>query len=403
MKNREAVDTIKGYFYQFDYAITKLLELSDDKDKIVVEGIEDVDVKTTTDEDAVQCKYYAKTEYNHSVIAKPLRLMLSHFKEVKTGLKPKVNYTLYGHFKEGQEKLTHPIDKTFLKDNFLTYTKDNIKHFHHTYLGLTDIDLEEFLTRLTINNNAINYESQMTNIISQLCEQFNCSPFESEYYYYNNALKVIKDIAVKASIAEREISRGDFLKKIDNQTILFNEWFIRLKGKKQLLAELRNTYFTNLNTSPFERFFFVEVSSSNYVRSELKELLFIISKKWSKISKRESEPFCPYVYIHNIPEQELIELKSELYSEGFIVIDGFDFKGATFNSHSISRVPNFENQIKLKIINEIEYVTIILKELRRTKEIYQFYKTAPFFEYDQPNFKDVRIQFEELRDIKEVI
>lgn len=60
MHERAAVDTIKGYFYQFDFTIIKLLELSNDTNTIVVEGIEDIDIKTATDETAVQCKYYAK-------------------------------------------------------------------------------------------------------------------------------------------------------------------------------------------------------------------------------------------------------------------------------------------------------------------------------------------------------
>jgi hypothetical protein len=40
MKERTAIDTIKGYFYQFDYAIAKLLELGKDTDTIIVGGKE---------------------------------------------------------------------------------------------------------------------------------------------------------------------------------------------------------------------------------------------------------------------------------------------------------------------------------------------------------------------------
>src|SRR4051794_491151 len=108
MADRTAIDTIKGYFYQFDYAIAKLLELSQDTDTIIVEGIEDVDINTATEETAIQCKYYAKTEYNHSVIAKPIKLMLNHYKEVTNGTKKKINYKLYGYFQSGQIKLTLP-------------------------------------------------------------------------------------------------------------------------------------------------------------------------------------------------------------------------------------------------------------------------------------------------------
>jgi hypothetical protein len=76
--DRSATDTIKGYFYQFDYSILNLLQLENDTDLVQIECIEDIDIHTATDITAVQCKYYAKTEYNHSVIKEPIMFMLSH-------------------------------------------------------------------------------------------------------------------------------------------------------------------------------------------------------------------------------------------------------------------------------------------------------------------------------------
>lgn len=403
MHERSAIDTLKGYFYQFDYSIIRLLELNDERNTIVVEGIEDVDIRTATEENTVQCKYYAKTEYNHSVIAEPIRLMINHYKDVKDGLKRPVNYNLYGYFQGGQEKLTLPINTAFLKDKFLTYTRDKMKYFHHVTLDLSDNDLENFLLKLSININAVDYETQLSNVIGLLQKHFNCTQFEAENFYYNNALKVIKDLAVKQNINEREIAQIDFLKKINTREVLFNEWFVKYKGKKKLLSEIRKQYFSNLNISPFERFFLVEVPNFNYSRSKLKELLFTISKKWSKTSKRESCTFCPYVYLHNISEYELIELKKELYTENFIIIDGFDFNGASFNPKSITKVPNEGNQIKLKILNNINLLDLTFNEINKTKEVYQFYKTSPFFEIKNPSIKHIVIPIEELNDIKEVI
>ena len=44
MATRDAVSTIRGYFYQFDYSILQVLRLENDTDTICVEGIEDVDI-----------------------------------------------------------------------------------------------------------------------------------------------------------------------------------------------------------------------------------------------------------------------------------------------------------------------------------------------------------------------
>lgn len=43
MNIRDAVSTIRGYFYQFDYSILQVLQLERDTDTICIEGIEDVD------------------------------------------------------------------------------------------------------------------------------------------------------------------------------------------------------------------------------------------------------------------------------------------------------------------------------------------------------------------------
>lgn len=46
-RSREAISTIKGYYYQFDYFILQLLQLRDDDDSVRIEGIEDVDSDTS--------------------------------------------------------------------------------------------------------------------------------------------------------------------------------------------------------------------------------------------------------------------------------------------------------------------------------------------------------------------
>lgn len=74
-KDRTAIDTIRGCYYQFDLYALRILESSGEK--IVLEGIEDVDVRTATETTAIQCKYYEGTSYDHSVIAKSIRWMLN--------------------------------------------------------------------------------------------------------------------------------------------------------------------------------------------------------------------------------------------------------------------------------------------------------------------------------------
>lgn len=406
MTDRTAIDTIKGYFYQFDLTILKLLELSKEFEEITIEGIEDIDVKKANEETAVQCKYHAKMEYNHSVIAKPIRLMLNHFKEVQEGNQKKVKYLYYGHFKSGQTKLTLPLTIDFLKSNLLTYKKDKVEHRYHEELNLTDLQLEKFLNELTIDINAKDYNEQLDEIFNQLKKQIggNCDDFEVESFYYNNALKVISNLAKEDNILNRKINKKDFLYKINSKQVLFHKWFIQFKGKKKFLLDLRNEYFSQYNISPFERLFLIEVNLSNYNKSELKDIIHLISEKWSGVrSKRNPDTFCPYIYIKGLTTTELIDLKVELSSEDFKFKDGFDFSGSNFNVISILEKATFYNQIRIKIINELSYIDDVLTKITNTKEVYQFYIDIPYFITNNSRVKHISIQIEDINDIKSII
>lgn len=403
MVDRSAVNTIRGYFYQFDYSIIKILELENATDSIVIEGIEDIDVSSASEETAIQCKYYEHTEYNHSVIAPAIRLMLAHFKKVVEGNAVPINYRLYGYYKSGQAKLTLPIDVDFLKNNFLSYTEKKVTHKVHEELGLTDTNLKDFLEKLTIDINANSLDSQESQLIGLLIKEFSCSKPDAEVLYYCNALAKIRSIAIEQNDAKRKITKSEFVKAINVKQLLFNEWYIALKGKQKWLSQLKTQYFSTLNASPFERFFLIEVPRADYSRSSLKELIHILHRKWAKISKRESQPFCPYLYIYGIDEIELVELKKELASEEFFFVDGYDFMGASFNPKSIVRTANCHNQIKIKFINFLENVQDVIDVTVKTKEIYQFYFSEPILSEDYINVKQVAIQIQEFVDIKGVI
>lgn len=410
MADRTAIDTIRGFLYQFDYTIASLLKLERGVDSLQVEGVEDVDIKTATETTAIQCKYYEKTEYNHSVIAEPIRLMLNHFKEVIVGNQTELNYKLRGHYKSGQSKLTLPLTIQYLKDNFLTYTRtekkgninSKVKHIHHDELGLNDSDLTKFIGLLDIDINAKEFEQQYIEIIQLLRSEFKCSEFTAEHFYYNSSLRVIRELSKDSNIANRNISKEEFLGRINNSKILFNEWFLEKKGEKIHFSNLRKEYFGDINILHKERFFLLDLTTGIYSRTDTKDILNLIIKKYTKIINQPN-PFCPYVYLHGISYKELIEIKNDLIAEGIIICDGFDFEGSAFNSSSILIKPNVSHQIKIKFLNEITYLNETLLQMVRRGEIYQFYQSDVFFNYNNPSIKEVKIQVNELVNIKNII
>lgn len=202
MKDRSAVSTLKGYFYQFDFTILQLLKLDHMADKIMVEGIEDVDVSTADNKIAIQCKYYEGTEYNHSEISEAVKYLLMDFAERKNSGSKKIEYMLYGYYLKGQDKFPDELDVSFLKTKFLTHRRK-----------IKDTDKYEII------------------------DTFKCTAFEAEHYYYNNALKVIKSIAICDNTLEREITKGEFLERINRKEILFNQWFYLFRSQKEVFRK----------------------------------------------------------------------------------------------------------------------------------------------------------------------
>ena len=256
-RSRDAVDTIKGYYYQFDYFIFQLISLVNEADTVTIEGIEDVDILEEKEMVAVQCKYYAKTEYNHSVIAKPIRLMLKDYVN-RTPEKRKIRYKLYGKYQSGQDKYPGSLSVEFAKKSLFTYTEKETPHILHEELNLTDEDIEEFLSKVDVDINAEDYYEQQEKVISNLEKIFQCERFEAEYYYYNNALRLVKEKAVQQKICDRIVSKREFLDKIDNKKMLFDKWYLQFKGIKNYCADIRKQYFSPKNVSPYERFFLIE-------------------------------------------------------------------------------------------------------------------------------------------------
>lgn len=379
-RGRDAIDTITGYYYQFDYYILQLINLVNDNDAITLEGIEDVDISDENELVAIQCKYYSKTEYNHSIIAKPIRLMLKDY--VSRKLKNKnIRYKLYGKYQSGHDKYPGSLSVDFAKKSLFTYTEKKVEHILHDELSLTDADIEDFLSKVDVDINAEDYSVQQEKVIKGLETIFQCSNFEAEYYYYNNALRLVKEIATKQDIRDRVVEKREFLERINSKKMLFDKWYLQFKGIREYCAEIKKQYFSPRNISPYERFFLIECDKV-IDDTKLLSLIIKISKNWSKLSKREVRPFCPYIYLNSISQERLVALKKKLQQEDIRLWDGYDFLGSDFSVSSIIRRATAENNVKIKIINKLEELDGILQNASGTKEIYHFYLNEPFYEKD---------------------
>ncbi|RGC30097.1 hypothetical protein DWX59_00920 [Enterocloster aldenensis] len=385
---RDAVDTIKGYYYQFNYSILCILDRNDDSE-ITIEGIEDVDVASGDEKVAIQCKYYSKTEYNHSVIAKPVRLMFEDYME-RTTKNSYISYKLYGTYESGQSKLVLPLTVDFVKQKFFTYSEKKKRHVLHDELHATDKQIEDFISRLEIDVQAQKYETLEKSVIDGISILFSCSKVESELYYYNNALRVIKELATSSNEDNRKIRKREFVSRIDNKKMLFDNWYLQFRGLNEFCNRIKSEYFTKINIAPSDRYFLIEcdglIDDVDVVR-----LISKISKNWSKLSKNTPKPFCPYVLLHGIDFDRLIAIKKRLSMQGIVLCDGYDYLGAEFNPESLIKTPDYRNEIHVKIVNELSQIEEALEVQKRKKEIYQFYLSEPFFETNKSALYNIQI------------
>lgn len=416
-KSRQAIDTIRGYYYQFDLTISQILEQKNEKNTITVEGVEDIDIASIDGNTTIQCKYYQGTTYNHSQIKDAIIFFAEHYASVKNSTDKKINYKLYGHYKSGHGKLDTDLNVDFFKNNFfkkISYKEiedtngKKIKEIEKiTYrdqeLALSDEDISDFISLVNIDIKGKSLEELEKYVISQIVENLNCSEVEADYYY-NNSLAVIRSLAKSKDIALRKISKEKFIKEISKgNKKIFNIWYSKLRGREIYNKYIKKSIFNDRNSNHFRIFL---IDCHGFKKNDLVQMLMDLSRKWSNIDiPKNSEKFCPCVYLHNYCINDISEIKRDLINNSYLVEDGYYYFNSSFNSKLFIREPTNNNckyRTNLKILNNIENLNSVLNESdTKYKIIFQFFKSAPFFSNE--NIMNHEIYFQDLQCIKEMI
>lgn len=392
---RDAVATLKGYYYQFDYFILQLLNASTDDAIITLEGIEDVDIKTANETTAVQCKYYAGTDYSHSKIALPIRFMLQNYVKHSGSV---IKYKLYGFYKSGKDKLTLPLTVDFVKNHFLTYTYQGVPHEFHIENNISDTQISAFISDLSIDLDAREYEEQEKTVIQAIKQVFKVSVEHQVETYYNLALAKIRTLCTSHEVTNRQISKREFVEELKTcVNATFDAWYLEKKGSKKYCQLLRLKYFSSYNLSPAKRFFLMDAQGTTI--PQIMKVMKQLKCKYAKFGHRESRPFCPFVYVHNLSETDTKVLMSQLIDEQFAVRDGYPFKGADFNAQILAANIQKDQRVDLKVLYSLDEVNQTLEQIGDNKLIYQFYLDSPFY----TNGGDVKICINELDDINSII
>jgi len=382
VKDRSAVATIKGYFYQFDRTILSLLEASP-HGSVTVEGVEDIDLSDPGESAFVQCKYYEGTEYNHSVIKDAVMHMLRHFHAAGCPSDQVFRYQLHGHYQSGQYKLKLPLTLDFLKEHLLTFTKDKKLHKIHEELLLTDGQLGIFLTLLDINVSAQSYDAQKEALVKLLVREVaGCVNDDAEIFFYPMALNVVQGLAIQADVTKRKITKTQFLKAINRKDVVFNAWLKAHMGHEYFARMIRRKYFAHGKTKlpKVSRFFVIEMGEEFDV-TKASRMLGMLGRKFSHTEHQRTpatDRFCPYVLLRGLAPGQLAELKESLWNQGVLFTDGYPFQGASFLPKTLAEDPTKERLWTLKFVpNEYQLASTIAACRGSLIEVYDFYRDSP--------------------------
>lgn len=382
MNNRSATATIKGYFYQFDQTIVRLLEATK-HGSITVEGVEDIDLDDGSESAFVQCKYYEGTEYNHSVIKEAVIHMLRHFHAAGCPSDQAIRYRLHGHYRGGQHKLMLPLTDESLKEDFLTYTKEKQVHKVHEELAFTDKQLTAFRALLDIDVNALSYGDQQAHVLKLLVSEIpECTAADALSFFYPAAINVVQGLAIEADEAKRKITKDQFLKAINRKDVVFSAWLREHLGREYFARMIRLRYFHFGKTKmPKASRFFVIDMGDEYAVGQATRMLVRIGQFFSHKELQRTpavDRFCPYVLLRGVTPQQLIELKASLWSDGIAFNDGYPFQGAEFSPALLAADPTKENLWTIKFVpDERQLAPTIAACTGSVVEVYDFYKDTP--------------------------
>jgi hypothetical protein len=387
MPTRSAEASIKGYYYQFDTSILQILNLPRNSDSITIEGIEDIDLYTTSNLTTVQCKYLSKPYFINSVVREPITFMLDHF--VNPATPDNLHYVLYAHF-ENEAVGENTIDLERFKA-ILTYKEKGVNKCHYIDSAISEVKLSSFLAQFKIVFSE-KLEDQQKQVRSLLKRIFSCTESEADYHFYNNALRIIIEKAILPNEIERRINKQEFIRAIDCRATLFTPWYIRFRSMKEYLHLISNTIKSVKALDPSKtKFIFIGediLTSENSVIPIVALIENLISKYYKASTALRSAK--PLTLIIDCSTERLLEIKKRLITSEIQFNDGYEhicFNSSVFNKMPLLNLTKNLNRILhasfyIKIIS-LQTFSLHKSEITIPKVIFHFSKSTCPLEKDE--------------------
>lgn len=396
MASRSAEASIKGYYYQFDTTILKLIQLSSDTDAITIEGIEDIDINTLNEAETIQCKYLSKSRFINSAVREPITLMLEHFVSITTV--NNLKYTLYAHFEDETPGNEPAIDLVKLKE-ILTHKEGKTVKCYHLDNGISDAQLTRFISQFRLRF-GIEFDQQQKLTLAELKRHFKCTDYEADSFFYNNALRVVIDRAKLKEERKRRITKAEFIAAIDSSGKLFNEWYIRLRTKKEYLRQIKEVFSRTRALEPSRAKCIIVGNELLQADNDgLPPVAFVESllDKYYKLG-HTLRSATPLTLVLDLDNDSLVEMKRELLARGIDFNDGQEhirFTPTYFNKEPIVNLSRNSTKIQhasfvIKIVSLHSFKSN-LSDINQPKVVMHFSKAeCPYGRSGQFQWFDIK-------------
>lgn len=313
--SRSADASIAGYLYQFDKSILEILK-APDASTVVLEGYEDVDLRSPGPLVAIQCKYHQSGKFSLKKIRDPLRAMLKTFDEGH-----KFQYRLYGHYGQQEDGIPKRLNLDELRT---ALTKEGTKGTVRYYESFSTSTLEGFLESFEIVDGP-SLSDQRDAVLAELRNALGGSDDDAGDLHYPNAVSMVLDIAASPSETARTVQRAAFIEALDRRKDLFSRWHREFLGTDRYLKSVeRRIKSLDLIKSTLRRTIILgssELASTSPTTRPIDLIKQIANLRFGvgRLAKAK-----PWTVILEAESQELTEIKKALIQDGVVFRDGFE-------------------------------------------------------------------------------
>lgn len=323
---RAANASLKGYLYQFDRTILAILKSHADT-TVIIEGIEDIDILEPAATTSEQVKYWSSKSYGSPrALRKPVESLLKARASGAPGI-PRI----YVHFGANRAAAAPPVPTGLTSEEIRTCINYRgnpiqIKDSSGNIITIDDDTINQLSRQLEIVEGP-SFDSQKEQVIEALTVELKLSTTDVTDLAYPLALTCVHQIAVKKSAEERQLSRADFIERINKREILYTRWHKQVMEESKYVSAALKRFKDDKTLDRMKSVAFVTHPQMD--PEKIADIAVNFANAFNSTSPRTLDSHVPRTLIIEGSASHATTVKKRLAGLGILFNDGYE--GYSFN------------------------------------------------------------------------